>query len=253
MTGEPLIEVEKLCRDYRMGDHVVHALIDLTVTIEEGEFVAIMGPSGSGKSTTMHLIGCLDQPSSGHYVLAGEDVSTMGADGLADVRNRLIGFVFQSFNLLPRASALANVELPMMYAQAPRRERVAAAEEALQAVGLGDRMDHLPTQLSGGQMQRVAIARSIVNKPQLLLADEPTGALDSRTGVEILALFQRLNRDGITVVVVTHDENVARHASRILRFSDGRMVKDEAIANPIQASTEQGDEPPQTEEEKTAA
>jgi len=238
MSGAPLVEVENLSRDYRMGDHVVHALIGLTVTINAGEFVAIMGPSGSGKSTTMHLVGCLDQPTDGRYVLAGEDVSRMGPDGLADVRNRLIGFVFQSFNLLPRASALDNVELPMMYAQAPRRERLAAAEEALEAVGLGDRMDHLPTQLSGGQMQRVAIARSIVNKPQLLLADEPTGALDSRTGIEILALFQRLNRDGITVVVVTHDENVARHASRILRFSDGQMVKDEKVANPIQAEVE---------------
>jgi len=253
MTGTPLIEVENLSRDYRMGDHVVHALIDLTVTINEGEFIAIMGPSGSGKSTTMHLIGCLDQPTGGRYVLAGEDVSQMGPDGLADVRNRLIGFVFQSFNLLPRASALANVELPMMYAQAPRRERLAAAEDALEAVGLGDRMDHLPTQLSGGQMQRVAIARSIVNKPQLLLADEPTGALDSRTGVEILALFQRLNRDGITVVVVTHDENVARHANRILRFSDGRMVEDETVSNPIQADAELLDRSQNAGTEKTAA
>lgn len=238
MAAKPLIEVAGLSRDYRMGDHIVHALIDLTVTVDAGEFVAIMGPSGSGKSTTMHLIGCLDQPTRGRYVLAGEDVSRMGPDGLADIRNRLIGFVFQSFNLLPRASALANVELPMMYAQAPRRERLAAAQEALAAVGLADRMDHLPTQLSGGQMQRVAIARSIVNKPRLLLADEPTGALDSRTGTEILALFQRLNREGITVVVVTHDESVARHASRILRFSDGRMVKDEAVNEPVQADAE---------------
>jgi len=253
MTDTPLIEVENLTRDYRMGDHVVHALIDLTVTINEGEFIAIMGPSGSGKSTTMHLIGCLDQPTGGRYVLAGEDVSKMGPDGLADVRNRLIGFVFQSFNLLPRASALANVELPMMYAQSPRRERIAAAEAALEAVGLGDRMDHLPTQLSGGQMQRVAIARSIVNKPQLLLADEPTGALDSRTGIEILALFQRLNREGITVVVVTHDENVARHANRILRFSDGRMVEDETIASPIRADAELLDRAGNAGTEKTAA
>lgn len=252
-AGAPLIEVKNLTRDYRMGDHVVHALVDLTVTINEGEFIAIMGPSGSGKSTTMHLIGCLDQPTGGRYVLAGEDVSQMGPDGLADVRNRLIGFVFQSFNLLPRASALANVELPMMYAQAPRRARIAAAEEALEAVGLGDRMDHLPTQLSGGQMQRVAIARSIVNKPQLLLADEPTGALDSRTGVEILALFQRLNRDGITVVVVTHDESVARHANRILRFSDGRMVEDETVRNPIQAAAELTAREPTADNAKTAA
>jgi len=235
-----LIETDKLSREYRMGDYVVRALVDLSITVNAGEFVAIMGPSGSGKSTTMHLVGCLDQPTGGRYTLAGEDVSRMGPDGLADVRNRLIGFVFQSFNLLPRATALANVELPMMYAQAPRRVRLQAAEEALEAVGLGDRMDHLPTQLSGGQMQRVAIARSIVNKPQLLLADEPTGALDSRTGVEILALFQRLNREGITVVVVTHDETVAQHAGRILRFSDGRMVSDETVKNPIQAVPESG-------------
>lgn len=232
----PLIQTEALNKDYRMGDHVVHALIGLTVDIQQGEFVAIMGPSGSGKSTSMHILGCLDRPSSGKYMLDGEDVSGLSADALAEVRNSKIGFVFQSFNLLPRASALANVELPLMYGRTPRKQRQQAAAEALIAVGLEDRIDHLPTQLSGGQMQRVAIARGIVNEPQMLLADEPTGALDSRTGIEIMALFQRLNSDGISVIVVTHDAEVAEYADRVLRFHDGHMVEDRKNSSPVRAS-----------------
>jgi putative ABC transport system ATP-binding protein len=218
-----------------MGDHAVHALVDLDVDIAPGEFVAIMGPSGSGKSTCMHLLGCLDRPTSGTYVLDGEDISGLGPDALADIRNAKVGFVFQSFNLLGRATALANVELPMMYGRAPKRQRREAAEAALAAVGLAERMHHLPTQLSGGQMQRVAIARAIVNRPEMLLADEPTGALDTRTGLEIMSLFQRLNDDGITLLIVTHEPEIAAFAKRILRFRDGHLVADEAVESPRRA------------------
>ncbi|MEZ5657049.1 MAG: ABC transporter ATP-binding protein [Burkholderiaceae bacterium] len=232
---EIILRTEGLGRQFVVGGHTVNALVDLTMAIEAGSFVAIMGPSGSGKSTSMHLLGCLDSPSTGRYILDGEDVSRMDRDALAAIRNRKIGFVFQSFNLLPRASALANVELPLQYARTERAERRARAAAALRAVGLGERMDHLPTQLSGGQMQRVAIARALVNDPVLLLADEPTGALDTRTGLEILALFQTLNDRGITVVVVTHDPEVAQYASRVLRFRDGRLIGDESRAAPERA------------------
>ena len=235
MTG-PLLRTEKMSKTYHIGGGALHALVDLTISIPRGEMLAIMGPSGSGKSTCMNLLGCLDTPSSGHYWLDGEDVSLLDTDALASIRNAKIGFVFQQFNLLARASALENVELPLTYGRVPRRVRHEAAEKALAAVGLGDRMDHRPSQLSGGQMQRVAIARAIVNNPRVLMADEPTGALDSRTGTEILALFQRLNAEGITVIVVTHDENVAAHAKRILRFRDGRLVADDAVAEPIRAA-----------------
>ena len=232
---DALIRTEGLGKTYRIGDNAVMALRDLTVAVPRGELIAIMGPSGSGKSTCMNLLGCLDSPSAGRYFLDGEDVSRMGSDALAELRNAKIGFVFQSFNLLARATALENVELPLTYAKIPRRERRAAAERALDAVGLHDRMDHRPSQLSGGQMQRVAIARALVNRPAMLLADEPTGALDSRTGEDIMALFQRLNGEGITVVIVTHDAQVAQHTRRILRFRDGLLVADEAVANPIVA------------------
>jgi putative ABC transport system ATP-binding protein len=232
----PLIRTEKLSKTYHIGGGGVRALVDLTVAIPRGEMIAIMGPSGSGKSTCMNLLGCLDSPSGGSYWLDGEDVSQLDSDALASIRNEKIGFVFQQFNLLARATALDNVELPLTYGRVPRRLRHERAAKALEAVGLGERMDHRPSQLSGGQMQRVAIARAIVNSPQVLMADEPTGALDSRTGAEIMALFQRLNGEGITVIVVTHDEHVAAHARRILRFHDGRLVADEPVAAPIKAA-----------------
>jgi putative ABC transport system ATP-binding protein len=221
---EPLIRVEQLTKDYALGDTVVHALAGVTLAIEAGEFVAVMGPSGSGKSTFMNMIGCLDRPSSGNYWLAGEDVARMDSDALAAVRNKRIGFVFQQFNLLARTSALENVELPLMYANVSIADRHARAKEKLVQVGLGERADHQPSQLSGGQQQRVAIARALVNDPAIILADEPTGALDSKTGEEILALFKSLNAVGHTVIVVTHDPGVARHCAREIYLMDGRVV-----------------------------
>jgi putative ABC transport system ATP-binding protein len=227
-----LIRTEGLSKIYDTGSTQVHALRPLTLEIPAGDFVAIMGPSGSGKSTCMHLLGCLDTPTAGHYWLEGQDVSKLDADALAAIRNTKIGFVFQSFNLLPRATALTNVALPLMYGRVPGHVRRSRAEAALRAVGLGDRMDHRPTQLSGGQMQRVAIARALVNQPRLILADEPTGALDSRTGEEIMALFESLNQSGITVILVTHEPHVAAHAKRTLHFLDGRLVDPEADVEP---------------------
>ena len=228
-----LLEIENLTKDYRLGSQVVHAVRGVSVEIERGEFVAVVGPSGSGKSTFMNLLGCLDTPTSGHYTLDGDDVSSLTWDQLADTRNQKIGFVFQAFNLLPRATALENVELSLRYGRTPRRDRRAKAEAVLGAVGLADRAHHRPSQLSGGQQQRVSIARAIVNDPALILADEPTGALDTRTGVEIMSLFQRLNLDGITVVLVTHELEIARFARRILRFRDGRLIGDEMVESPM--------------------
>jgi putative ABC transport system ATP-binding protein len=221
-----LIEARELSKTYVMGGEPVRALRKLTVDIERGELVAVMGPSGSGKSTFMNLVGCLDRPTKGSYRLDGVDVADQTIDGLAGLRNRKIGFVFQSFNLLPRATALANVELPMVYAGADRATRRARATEALTMIGLGERLHHLPTQLSGGQQQRVAIARALVNDPLLILADEPTGALDTRTSLEIMALFQKLNATGITIVLVTHEPDVARFAQRVLTFRDGKLRAD---------------------------
>jgi putative ABC transport system ATP-binding protein len=221
-----LIDTEGLSRSFPAGEGVVRALAEVTVSIQPGEFVAAMGPSGSGKSTFLNLIGCLDRPTTGSYRLMGEDIGTLSQDRLAALRSRRIGFVFQSFNLLQRADALANVELPLVYRGMRRRARRERAAMALAAVGLGDRMRHRPSQLSGGQQQRVAIARAIVGSPDLLLADEPTGALDTRTGLSVVALFQALNRGGVGVLMVTHDAEVARFAQRVLRFRDGRLVSD---------------------------
>jgi putative ABC transport system ATP-binding protein len=222
----PLIETENLTRLYTLGGETVTALDGVSVAVDEGDFVAVMGPSGSGKSTFMNVVGCLDKPTSGSYRLDGELVSTLSGDALAAVRNRKIGFVFQQFHLLDRLDALANVELPMIYAETDRAIRKDKAVTALQRVGLGDRIHHRPTQLSGGQQQRVAVARALVNDPKMLLADEPTGALDSRTSVELMALFQELNRDGTTVVIVTHEPDIAAYANRLIRFLDGHVVSD---------------------------
>jgi putative ABC transport system ATP-binding protein len=234
--ADDLIRTEDLSRDYHLGGSTVHALRDVNLAVAKGDCVAIMGPSGSGKSTMMNLLGCLDTPTKGRYFLDGQDVSALPPDALATVRNEKIGFVFQSFNLLARTDALANVQLPLLYTKVPRADRQERAAKALADVGLAQRAHHHPTQLSGGQQQRVAIARALVNNPSLILADEPTGALDSRTGVEIMALFQRLNRAGMTVVVVTHEPDVARFARRVIRFQDGRVVADETNAQPTDAA-----------------
>ncbi len=233
-----LIRLERVTRVYQTGGHPVRALDGVSFAIEAGDMVAIMGPSGCGKSTLMNLLGCLDRPTEGSYTLNGTNVASLNDDQLADLRNRTLGFVFQSFNLLARTSAQENVELPLLYARLPAAERRARALQRLGDVGLAERAHHLPNQLSGGQMQRVAIARALVNNPALILADEPTGALDSRTGVEILALFQSLNRAGMTVVMVTHDAEVAACARRVLRFRDGRLIEDSANTAPRDAGAE---------------
>jgi putative ABC transport system ATP-binding protein len=221
-----VIQLRELTRAYAMGAETVHALRGVTLEIRRNEYVAIMGPSGSGKSTLMNLIGCLDTATSGEYWLNGQEVSRMPDDALARVRNREIGFVFQTFNLLPRASALANVELPLVYAGVSARQRRKRAEVALQRVGLGDRMDHRPNELSGGQRQRVAIARALVNEPAILLADEPTGNLDSTTSEEIMRVFATLHAQGQTVIMVTHEADIAAHAARIVQLKDGRLASD---------------------------
>jgi putative ABC transport system ATP-binding protein len=229
MSSQPLIHTQALTKEYRMGGGIVHALAGVSVDIGQGEFVAVMGPSGSGKSTFMNLVGCLDGPTSGDYFLAGQNVARMSGDELAAIRNKRIGFVFQQFNLLPRTSALDNVQLPLLYTALDKAEREERAIRRLQQVGLGQRMDHHPAQLSGGQQQRVAIARALVNNPSLILADEPTGALDSRTSIEVMALLQDLNREGLTIVLVTHEHDVAAFASRNIHFKDGRVKSDARI------------------------
>jgi putative ABC transport system ATP-binding protein len=221
-----VIRTYDLRKTYIMGDQTISAVDGTDIEIHRGEYVAIMGPSGSGKSTLMNLIGCLDTPTSGEYVLNGERVSGLDDSELARIRNREIGFVFQTFNLLPRASALANVELPLIYARMASSKRHALARQALEQVGLGDRVKHQPNELSGGQRQRVAVARALVNRPSILLADEPTGNLDSRTSGEIMSLFDELNRAGNTIVLVTHEEDIAAHAGRVVRLLDGRVVAD---------------------------
>jgi len=230
---DAVIVTRNLKREYQMGTETVRALQGVDMTIRRNEFVAIMGPSGSGKSTMMNLIGCLDTPSEGEYWLNGHRVSELGDDALAHIRNKEIGFVFQTFNLLPRASALANVELPMVYAGASSKMRRERATASLSAVGLGDRMDHRPNELSGGQRQRVAIARALVNNPSILLADEPTGNLDSATSEEIMALFERLHGDGQTIILVTHEPDIAQHAHRQIMLKDGKVARDTSTAEVV--------------------
>ncbi len=237
----PLIRLHQISRRYQMGAETIHALRDVSLQIERGEYVAIMGPSGSGKSTLMNLIGCLDTPTGGEYELNGVQVSQMNDNQLAEIRNKEIGFVFQTFNLLPRSDALRNVELPLIYSGMPAEERRQVALDTLRSVGLADRIHHRPNELSGGQRQRVAVARALVNRPSILLADEPTGNLDTKTGTEILALFAQLSRQGNTIIVVTHEEDVARHAQRILRIRDGQIASDE---HNDQGRETEGAEPP---------
>ena len=222
-----LLELKNIYKTYSQGTVDVPALKDINLTIEEGEYVAIMGPSGSGKSTLMNIIGCLDKPSEGTYSLSGNDIGVMNDKGLSDIRNKEIGFVFQNFNLMPRQSALQNVELPLQYAHVPRKERRALCEQALIKVGLEDRMSFKATQLSGGQKQRVAIARAMVNNPSILLADEPTGALDSKSGIQVMEIFRQLHNEGTTVIMITHAEEIAQHANRIIKIFDGEIISDE--------------------------
>ncbi|MEO6874477.1 MAG: ABC transporter ATP-binding protein [Opitutaceae bacterium] len=224
--GSLVIDIEEVTKLYTMGEEIIHALRGVSLKIHRNEYLAIMGPSGSGKSTLMNMLGCLDTPTAGRYEFNGRNVASMEDDELADIRNREIGFVFQTFNLLPRSTALANVELPLIYAGIGPGQRRAQAEETLRSVGLGERMGHKPNELSGGQRQRVAIARALVNHPSIILADEPTGNLDSKTGVEIMALFETLYELGNTIIVVTHEEDIARHARRIVRLRDGLIESD---------------------------
>src|SRR6266853_1754519 len=237
--SERLIEISNLTKIYKLGDVTVHALRGVSLEIERGSFVAIMGASGSGKSTFLNIVGCLDKPTTGTYHLDGVNVSTLGRDQLAEIRNQKIGFVFQQFNLLARTSAVENVELPLLYSPNDIQDHHTRAMRALSWVGLAGREHHHPNQLSGGQQQRVAIARSLINDPQIIMADEPTGALDSRTSVEIMAIFQRLNReDGITIIVVTHEPDIAQYANRVIRFRDGHLISDEPVTGRRDADRE---------------
>ena len=231
--SKPIIDIKNISKIYQMGSQLVHALRDITVTINENEYVALMGPSGSGKSTLMNILGCLDTPSSGTYFFNNTNVRELNDNELAEIRNREIGFVFQTFNLLPHATALKNIELPLVYSGIKKYERIEKAEEALRSVGLEDRMEHKPNELSGGQRQRVAIARALVTSPSIILADEPTGNLDSKTGNDIMRLFQTLWESGNTIILVTHEEEIALHAKRIIRLRDGLIESDEINNNQV--------------------
>ncbi|ARN79274.1 macrolide ABC transporter ATP-binding protein [Nonlabens spongiae] len=236
MNQENVIEVRNIVRNFKLGQETVKVLKGIDLDIKKGDYVAFMGPSGSGKSTFMNLLGCLDTPTSGSYKLNGIDVSSLSDDELAEIRNKEIGFVFQTFNLLPRTTALDNVALPMVYAGKSKKDRVARASEVLKSVGLEDRMDHQPNQLSGGQRQRVAVGRALVNEPSIILADEPTGNLDSKTGVEIMALFDKIHAAGNTVILVTHEEDIAEHAHRVIRLRDG-IIESDTRNKPEMAAT----------------
>jgi putative ABC transport system ATP-binding protein len=250
LDSNQVIRLERVHKIYKMGEVEVHALHGVSLAVNRGEFLAIMGPSGSGKSTMMNILGCLDKPTRGRYLLEGKDVSTLSKSELADIRNRRIGFVFQAFNLVPRTSALENVELPLIYAGLPAKERLRRARAALEAVGLADKEKSLPSQLSGGQQQRVAIARALVNDPSIILADEPTGNLDSRTSVEVMEIFQRLNRErNLTIIIVTHEQDIALYTNRIVLFRDGRIRQDLKVENPRDARAALEQMPPEEEEE----
>ncbi|UKJ05913.1 ABC transporter ATP-binding protein [Solitalea lacus] len=236
-----LISISDIGKKYVIGSEVIHALNSVTMTINKGEFVALMGPSGSGKSTLMNILGCLDTPSKGQYVLNGTDVSRMTDDELAEVRNKEIGFVFQTFNLLPRSSSLDNVALPLVYAGVKKEERIARAQKALEDVGLGNRVSHKPNELSGGQRQRVAVARALVNNPSIILADEPTGNLDTKTSIEIMGLMEEIHKKGNTIILVTHEEDIAKHAHRIIRLRDG-LIEDDYLNTNIRSALKEATE-----------
>ncbi len=233
-----LISTQDLVKTYKLGDYEIHALRGINLTVENSEFVAIMGPSGSGKSTLMHILGCLDKPTKGRYLLEGKDISSLDKDRLAQIRNQKIGFVFQSFNLLSRTTALENVELPLLYDGSSSKQNIQKAKRALATVGLQGRENSYPNQLSGGQQQRVALARALINEPSIILADEPTGNLDSRTSVEVMEIFQNLNQTGITIILITHEKDIATYAKRNITFRDGKIVKDEMVLVPKKAKDE---------------